>query len=251
MKYAWIAIFLLLSSAALSNPIDDKCPKLSYKAAPEVKADKYLCRLEYAVAYSFETKNPIYTTEYLIKGHTGDLGRTNNFKADGEIPAKFQAKPSDYVAAECGKGRCDRGHMTPDQDFSSCQQCVSQSFLMTNMVPQNYKNNEVIWKNMEGKMRAYAKTHPLFIVTGPIYGAGKPRYIGKSKIRVPDQLFKIAIEKSTGKSIAFMMDNENYEVAELPKLVVSLKEIEKATDIKFNKDLDHDTRADYKEWFGK
>jgi endonuclease G len=248
MKTLILLLLLALGGAVHANGIDDNCPTLTYKAAPAVVADQYLCRTQYGVAYSYAAKNPIYTTELLTADHTGKLPRTNNFRADPEIPAEHRATPGDYSRAVCNGGRCDRGHMTPDQDFSACAVCVSESFLMSNMVPQNFKNNEVIWKALESKIRRYVATgHDVYVITGPVY-TKEPERIGSNQVAVPDHLFKVVIDKETGKSIAFYMENAPIPVAQLPDLVVSLAAIELATGIAFDASLDKQAVADFNDW---
>jgi endonuclease G len=223
-----------------ANTIDDKCPQLTYKHAPTVKADQYLCRNQYAVAYSYVYKNPIYTTEFLTASHTGKLPRTNDFRVDPSIPKQFAANPSDYINQKgCFGMRCDRGHMTPDQDFSACVICVSESFLMSNMVPQNFKNNEVIWKDMEIAIRKYvAKGNDVYVITGPVYAVLPVPTIGANKVSVPSHLFKMVIDAKTSKSIAFYMDNNDIDPKLLQSKVVSIDVIEKASGIVFESTLD-------------
>lgn len=238
-----------LSPFALANGIDDNCHTLTYKTAPVVSADLYICHKEYAVAYSFKSKNPIYTTEYLVASHIGKAKRTNDFRVDPAVPKQYQSKPKDYVHAKCNDGRCDRGHMTPDQDFSATHETTSESFFMTNMVPQNYKNNEVIWKAMEVMIRKYVATHPegVYVISGPVYKSATPSStIGADKVWVPDYLFKVVIDAKTGKSIAFYMPN-NPE-SNLSQFVVSLSTVEAATGIKFDASLDKTTKGNFADW---
>lgn len=242
MKKFFAFLLLLASTLVLANPIDDNCPHLTFGVAPAVQASQFVCHTQYAVAYSYKTHNPIYTTEFLDKSHTGSLPRTDDFKIDPAIPKQYQAKPSDYDKAVCGPGtdRCDRGHMTPAQDFSSCDKCVHESFYMSNMVPQNYKNNEVVWKGLEGKIRAYATSRPkgVYVVTGPAYkNPQQPSStIGKTKVWVPDSLFKIVIDAATGASAAYLMPNAPQD--DLTKFVSQLSTIEALTGIQFDKQLD-------------
>lgn len=249
MKKFLITLALtLFSFLAQANGIDDKCPTLTYKSAPVATADQYLCRTEYAVAFSYKTKNPVYTTELLTAKHTGDLPRTNDFRPDKDVPLQYRVTPGDYTNSTCYSGRCDRGHMTPDQDFSACAICVSESFLMTNMVPQNFKNNEVIWKFMETKIRKYVATgHDVFVITGPVYGAN-PSTIGSNKVLVPERLFKVMIDAKTGKSIAFLMKNDALLSTDLPSTVVNLEEIETAASIKFDSSLDKKFVSKLSDW---
>lgn len=246
----FLALALISMSSAFANGIDDKCKQLTYKTAPIVAADQYICHTEYAIAYSYKSKNPIYTTELLLANHTGNLPRTNDFRVDPAVPKQYQAKPKDYhnSGTACNGGRCDQGHMTPDQDFSACEVCVHESFFMSNMVPQNYKNNEVIWKEMEVWIRKYVSIHPagVYVITGPVYFESSPATLGDDKIWIPDMLFKIVIDAATGKSITFYMPNK--PAAHLDMLVTNLATIEKYTGIKFDSSLDKMSTANFYSW---
>lgn len=250
IKLLFAAFLLTLSSLSFANGIDDGCAKLTYGIAPVVVADLYICHQEYAVAYSFKSKNPIYTTELLLASHTGSVARTNDFRVDPAIPKQYQASPKDYVnsGTKCNGGRCDKGHMTPDQDFSACDVCTHESFFMSNMVPQNYQNNEIIWKKMEMMFRKYVTTHPagIYVITGPVYTSNNPATLGANKVWIPDWLFKVGIDVTTGKSIAFLMPNK--AEVNLSQFVVNLSTIEAETGIKFDSRLDKSSVANFNDW---
>ena len=248
-KLLWAILFL--SFSVLANDLDTKCPTFVYKSAPVATADQFICHTQYGIAYNYATKTAVYTTEYLDASHTGDAKRTNDFRPDPAIPTEHSATLKDYLntSTECNGARCDRGHMTPDQDFSSSPVTTSESFFLSNMVPQNFQNNEIIWKYMETKIRKYvAAVGPVYVVTGPIY-IKKPYATIGTGVAVPDRLFKAVIDAKTGKSIAFLMDNTNYPVSSLAGLVVPLQDVEKVTGIIFDKSLDKKTSASYQAWF--
>jgi endonuclease G len=250
MKLLFSLLLLLASLSANANTIDDQCGQLVYKSAPVVNADLYICHKEYAVAYSYKSKNPIYTTEHLISSHIGNIARTNDFRVDPAVPVEYQDSPKNYYhsGTACNGGRCDQGHMTPDQDFSADEQATHESFFMTNMVPQNFKNNEVIWRMMEMMIRQYVLLHDhgVYVITGPVYKTAQPATLGAGKVWIPDYLFKVVIDADTGKSIAFYMPNapESY----LPQFVTNLATIEAATGIKFDDSLNKNTVANFADW---
>lgn len=246
-----LATLIAASSNAHSNPIDEKCPHLTYKSAPVVNADQYICHTMYALAYNYKTKTAYYSTEYLDKSHTGSIARTNDFRVDAAIPQEYQSTLADYAAGHtgCDNARCDRGHITPDQDFSSSQVGTSESFFLSNMVPQNYQNNEIIWKYMEVHIRQYvAKGNNVYVVTGPVYTSKPIKTIGNF-VGVPDKIFKIVIDGNTNKSITFLMDNKNMPTASIANQVVNLEVVEQLTGIKFDSSLDKKSVGKYSEWF--
>lgn len=228
---------LIIATVANANPIDEQCAHLTYKHAPIVSADQYICHTEYAVALSYKTRNPIYTTEYLAADHTGAVARSNDFKPDPQVPAQYAVKPHEYIGQICHGERCDKGHMTPDQDFSACEACVHESFYMSNMVPQNSRNNEIIWKHLEISIRNYVAAHdPVYVITGPVYG-DNPEHIGNG-IMVPDQLFKVVVSAATGASVTFLMPNADEPISDLPNFIVPLALVEALAGIAFDESLD-------------
>lgn len=251
MKYTiYIVLVTILSSCGFSyaNPIDDNCPNLTYDKAPVVNADQYLCNTEYAVAYSYTTKNPIYSTELLLANHTGNLPRTNDFREDTRIPLKYQATLSDYYKSICNTNGefCDRGHITPNQDFSSCDICVHESFLLSNMLPQSYKSNRGQWKSLEIWIRKYVSNHPdgVYVITGPIYDINHLT-IGNG-VWVPNKLFKVVIDAKYGTSISFIMDNG--EVSSFKTQIHNIEDIENLTKIVFNFRLNKTQVSNINDW---
>jgi DNA/RNA endonuclease G (NUC1) len=118
------------------------------------------------------------------------------------------------------------------------------------MVPQNFKNNEVIWKGMEIMLRKYVMRHQqgVYIITGPIYNSSTPNVLGKNKVWIPDMLFKIAIDVQTGHSIAFLLPNKAIQIADLPKYVTNLTTIENKTGIRFDSSVNKLLTATYQDW---
>lgn len=246
----FISLALVLTSVfSFANAIDDKCPTLTYKTAPIVVADQFVCHKQYALAYNFETKTAKYTTAYIEKSMIGDVNRSNNFRRDPKLVKKYAATKSDYLNSICNEGQCDKGHLQPSEDFSATSEGVSESFYMSNMVPQHYKNNQVIWKYLEIKVRMYVKhKNPVYVITGPVYTKKPYATIGRD-VAVPDSLFKVIVDANTGASIAFMMENTHFPVGSLNGKVVSIQAIEEATGIIFDRSLEKTKSSSYQEWF--
>lgn len=231
-----------------ANVIDTKCPQFTYKSAPVINASQYLCKTQYAIAFSYATKNAIYTTEFVTASHFGPIPRSNNFHTDTAVPTRYRVSSADYTGTMCNGDRCDRGHLTPNLDFTACDICGDESFLMTNIVPQNYKNNQGIWKALEDKVHDYVvKGNDVFVITGPIY-IGIPSTISTKNIWVPSALFKIIVNARTGKSIAFVVENISIPVTKLSQKVVNIETIEVLTGIVFESTLDKKTVAKFLEW---
>jgi len=220
---------------AYANVIDDKCAQHAYKGAPNIQQDTdfvYLCRKGYAVAYNLKFKNPIYVIEHVSKERLGDEPRTEDFRPDLDIKPEHQATLQDFSGAGY-----DRGHMSPAANNGSNKEAMSESFLLSNMVPQNPGNNRGIWKQLEVNVRNWVVNgRDLYVIQGPIFDEGY-KTIGPNKVAVPTRLYKIIVDNESGIMLAFIFPNDKLEVKDLPKFIVSVDEVEKATDINFSPKL--------------
>ena len=125
------------------------------------------------------------------------------FHEDMEVPSP-RAELVDYR----GSGY-DRGHMCPAGDNKWDEDAMYESFLMTNMCPQNQQLNSGLWNQIEMQCRYWAKKYgKLYIVCGPIYLRGEYQTIGPNRVMVPEAFFKavICLDGET-KGIAFVCRN--------------------------------------------
>lgn len=87
---------------------------------------------------------------------------------------------------------------------------MNQSFLLTNMCPQEGSLNGGSWQKLEDKCRTWAMLFgSINIVSGPIYSGGKvSSTIGASKVAVPDAFFKVVLcLERIPKAIGFIYKN--------------------------------------------
>ena len=230
MKKILLAI-LLLPSLALANPIDDKCAQFTVFGAPDSKVttkDQYICKQNYALLHSCSTKTAKYVLDHVTKQSvSGPAKRKDDFRPDTAVTPDCQAKLENYV----GTGY-DRGHMSPAAVNTINTDVMSESFFLSNMVPQDQQNNRGIWRILELWVRDQAKVGgEFYVISGPIYDAG---YKSINGVGVPTRLYKIVIDAKTKKSIAFILPNAGAPVKDLPKYTASIRDVEKATGINFN-----------------
>jgi endonuclease G len=249
-----LSIFLVLfATVSVANPIDTACPQHVVWGAPQVANEgnnQYLCRTGYAVNYNYSTKVAYFVTE-VIKPEllvTKAVSRKDDFREDQEIPAQFRVTLKDYV----GSG-LDRGHMAPAADFTYDARVMSESFLLSNMMPQSPGNNRGIWKYTEEMTRYWASKYGhLYVITGTYYGQGSTQ-MGNG-VGVPSHIYKIVIDPRGFKAIAFMFPNTKLDPKTIEQYVVSISDIEAYTGIDFSPALPAElkmietTRANYKDW---
>ena len=128
----------------------------------------------------------------------------------------------------------DRGHLCPSADNRWDATAQEQSFLLTNVCPQDHNLNVGDWHELEILCRKWAKTYgSIYIVAGPVLFKGKHKTIGKNKVTVPEAFFKVVLcmEKKP-KAIGFIYRNES---GNRPKsyYVNTIDDVERITGIDF------------------
>lgn len=136
------------------------------------------------------------------------------------------------------KSGYDKGHLCPAGDRKFSKEAHDETFLTSNISPQNHEFNSGIWNRLEQKTRYWAtKYKNLYIVTGGILTPNLET-IGSEKVTVPNYFYKIILDfqEPEIKAIAFLIPHKNSEKA-LYKFVTSIDEIEKLTNIDFFSEL--------------
>ncbi|WP_188654625.1 DNA/RNA non-specific endonuclease [Yeosuana aromativorans] len=134
----------------------------------------------------------------------------------------------------------DRGHLCPAGDREYDIVAFNETFLTSNITPQEHDFNAGIWNSLEQKVRYWAsKYNGVFVVTGGVLTKGL-KTIGEEHVAVPNQFYKIILDNDHGniKMIAFLMLHENSNKP-LQKFVVPVDSIEKLTGIDFFSQLDN------------
>jgi endonuclease G len=90
--------------------------------------------------------------------------------------------------------------LVPAADVASSEQAVRDSFLLSNVLPQNSSLNSGKWRLLEKAIRRLAADSDLVVVfTGPIF-CTKMERIGANRVAVPCQLYKVLGEPSSSLS---------------------------------------------------
>lgn len=266
------AISIAFCTWAQAVDPDKTCPQLFFHGTPvhaiKKVSDKsyFICHKAYAVQYYLGTKTPLWVAERLTAEATlGDEPRSEDFQRDPAVEARHSSENKDFTALnkrlkrnlkEGEKYVYDRGHMAPAGDFSNDAQAMSESFYLSNMVPQVSSHNRGIWKDLEVRVRNWAKgRNVLFVLTGPVFrsanGYKDMRGIEEMNgVLVPTDIYKIVVDPKTGGSISFVIPNvpfqsdggrkesKNYKYNEnvftLQDFIVPVREIENITGLNFH-----------------
>ena len=199
------------------------------------RPEQLLYRKNYIVSYNSQTKCPNLVLWELTREHAdGNVKRPEYaFHEDMEVPAP-RAELTDYK----GSGY-DRGHMCPAGDNKWDKDAMYESFLMTNMCPQNRNLNAGLWNQIEMQCRIWAKKYGrLYIICGPIFLKGKHQTIGQNNVMVPEAFFKVIVKlDSTPRGIAFVCKNTDGNKKK-DCYVNTISQVERITGYSFFPNLD-------------
>lgn len=198
------------------------------------RPEQILRKKGFTISYNKKTKVPNWVAWHLTKSHTyGRMQRHNEvFTPDDEVPSP-RAIDDDYYTS-----RYDRGHMCPAGDNKWDAQAMRESFLFSNICPQNHGLNKNEWNDLEIKCREWAREFgAVDIVCGPVFGLHdnetQQKTIGKNKVWVPDAFFKVVLcRKGYPKAIGFIYKNQG-KFQRMSDCVYTVDEIERITGIDF------------------
>lgn len=211
--------------------------KLVMQTSPKGTPEQILKRTGYVASYNKATLLPNWVAWHLTAERTeGSAKRSGvDFAEDTEVP---EPRATDWDYYNSGY---DRGHMCPAADNKWSKKAMEESFLFTNMCPQNGNLNRGDWNEMEMACRKWAKKYgDLYIVCGPILYKGKHKTIGKNKVVVPEAFFKVVLRTGDDpQAIGFIYKNTS---GNRPKdsYVNTVDEVERITGIDFFPSLPDD-----------
>lgn len=217
-------------TAPAGNSLSEGTGNIEIPAPLTDREELVLERVGYTVSYNPEWKIPNWVAWHLTAAHAyGDVSRKNaSFHEDTDVPLP-RATTYDYI-----NSGYDRGHLCPAGDNKWSELAMEQSFLMTNICPQDPGLNRGDWNEMEIQCRKWAKEYgDVYIVAGPILYNTRHKKIGENKVVVPEAFFKVVLcMNGTPKAIGFVYKNID---GDRPKgdYVNSVDQVERITGIDF------------------
>lgn len=183
----------------------------------------------YTVSYNKDLKLPNWVSYELTREETkGKEKRNNRFIADPQVIGAI-ATNGDYT-----RSGYDKGHMAPAADMKWSPKAMEESFYFSNMCPQHPQLNRRGWKILEDKIRDWAVADSaIIVICGPIVDK-HPKTIGKNKVTVPQQFFKVILSPFAKpvRGIGFLFNNEQATLP-LSSYVVTIDSIEHLTNMDF------------------
>lgn len=178
-------------------------------------ADQILINRHYTIGYSYYFRQAKWALELVDSGKI-DVPRPDNFRADYRIPEMFRADLVDYK----GSGY-DRGHLVASANQNELKVQNSETFLLSNMSPQEPDFNRKIWKKLESAVRSLndkANIYETYVICGPIFDFSQlVKSIGKGdgndvSIPIPHSYFKSVLtenHRGTLSMWSFIIPNKN------------------------------------------
>ena len=236
-----------------------------------------LKRKGYILSYNNETKCPNWVSWRLIAEHTDgpyhrkgvpycdEDGQTaygiglinnDNYRNGFFIDKQVNGPHQEFNDWKDKSYNVNHGHMCPAGDNKWDKVAINQSFLLTNICPQDEKLNGGGWRQLEEKCRSWANKYgEIYIVTGPIYNGITTRTLGEGKIMIPDAFFKVILcMHGNPKAIGFIYNNDSSNQSMKDK-IYSVDEIEELIGFDFFSTLPDETESiiesvsNYNSWF--
>lgn len=220
--------------------VEDKLPKVdvlensnqqnaTFDLNPTSTTNQLVKHKYYSLSYHEKYEQAEWVAYELKKGHIVN----QNFKRPYFIyDSKVTTKSANYKNYK--NSGYDRGHLCSAGDRKFSKEAFDETFLTSNISPQNHDFNSGIWNRLEQKVRYWAQKHDeLYIVTGGVLSPNL-KSIGNEQVAVPNFFYKIILDNTEPeiKAIAFLLPHKNSEKG-LYQFVVSIDEIEKLTGIDF------------------
>lgn len=234
-----IAAIALGAALAFPSYADSSCDQFVPFGYPTVQTKhktQPLCRIAYFTLHDNERKVPLYSAEFLLKENvTGKTPRGNDFRADPNLAVGERSELNDYKS-----GGYDRGHMAPAEDFRKNTSLMSQSFYLSNMVPQAPTLNRGTWRMLEMYvMQRVQRGENLYVITGPLYENDKTLVstdhpdgtLGSNHVAIPTHTWKVIVNKDSMKAEAYLMPNDDTATAKFTTYRVPLNVIEQEAHI--------------------
>lgn len=168
------------------------------------KRTTLLCFEAYATTFSGISRTPVWAAEHLTRKQVdaaGQLKRINSFHSEERLPVTERSELGDYV-----RSGFDRGHMAPSGDMPT-ENAQYESFSLANMIPQNPRNNQILWEGVEEAARQLAReVKEVYVVTGPLFEGNDLERIN-GRVLVPTAVYKAIYVPATQQAGAYVTSN--------------------------------------------
>lgn len=172
---------------------------------------------------------------YAIGADHGNEPRADHFHLDNSVPpACEQYSTASYRTASVdpSSGTWDRGHLVPANQMDATPEEMSDSFSMTNVLPQQSRFNEKggAWYYTEELTECYREITPLQIWSGVIWGHDRRNdyFVSSHGIATPDYWWKLVYREDNHAYLAWIFPNDkSARAGDIDQYLVSIAELKK------------------------
>lgn len=236
---ALILLLLFAISARSADRFEPHAVEDFVLAAP-VEGLEIVKHAGFTLCYSERYEVPAWVAYVLERDKVdGPYDRSDNFREDAAV-STGSSTPEDYY-----KSGYDRGHMAPAADFRWSEEAMEDTFLLSNICPQDGAFNRGIWADLEAMVRVNAyEEGVLYVVTGPILSDGEYETIGENEVAVPKRFYKVmlAFDGENAKAIGFVLGNEGSS-RRLESYATSVDDVERISGLDFYPGLPDDVET--------
>lgn len=211
-----------------------------------------LVQREYVINYDDDLRIPIWVAYQLRKDDVEmRRERTECFRRD----VRLESDDAAALCADYDEPVYDRGHMVPNADMTRSEAAMINTYMFTNMTPQQAQFNRGIWQRLESHVRDWAiLKDEIYVVTGAVFDKDGDQHrdedddanrMSTHRVAVPTHYFKIIMyERPTGfiESMVFLLphnnDSHTGKAAEkyLADHLTTIDEVERLTGMDFRVD---------------
>ncbi len=203
--------------------IKQHLPFGAHKSSGSASNEMLLVQGGYVMRFDADLRTTLWSAYRLTRKDVEQASgrqRVNCFRTDPRLPRRGGPSSSDY-----DERIYDQGHIAPDADFKD--QVIEQvnSYVYTNMSPQEDCFNRGIWLSLEHLTRAWAKKYgEIYVTSGAIFDRNDDNRRdadsnamrmesrnGKSRVAVPSHYYKIMLRKDRRgfRAIGFLFEHND------------------------------------------
>ena len=164
---------------------------------------------------------------YRIGPDTDNIDKKISFRIDENLEDCQQTSTDTYNRPNSAHSQYDRGHLVPANHLDNNYQAYKESYLMTNVLPQErYFNQNGAWRETEKLIECWREDGPLDIWIGVVWGDNpeNDHFVQSHGIATPDAFVKLVyqpgLQPRDHRAIAWFLPNQRIPAASLDKKIV-------------------------------
>ena len=224
-----------------STPVVSSAASRAYHYAGRPKRKGYpdelviLTNKGYEVGYDETREDPAWVAFRLFKV-TNPMTHPRPKKFLTDTRTRARVRHQDY-----NRSGYDRGHMAPNYAIDTLYgaEAQTETFFMSNIVPQRPQNNRDIWRRLEQReSNTYANRYKeIWTTVGPLF-EGSTQQLPRAAIQIPSAFYRIIVREENGRPgvIAWIIKQEAGREG-LSGFLVSVADVERRSGLDFLSDL--------------